>query len=151
MGSSAVVPFAPAKKRDSDEEFLVVLDMRAQTVLGLDVDWTDKQTLYIKSVQAGAILDWNRGRGFSDQTVKPGGRIIEVNGFRGDPVAMASLVRELSVAKGMLRLVVRAPSMNVPAAVAPKVLNPPEPSSRRRTFKEVRRSAASDHSDSNDS
>merc|ERR1712048_1386518 len=41
-------------------EFTINLDMRNQRFLGLDVDWTDGKTLYIKSVQSGAMQDWNR-------------------------------------------------------------------------------------------
>merc|ERR1712060_477245 len=92
-------------------EFPVLLDMRHQSVLGLDVDWTDGQTLYIKSVQPGAVADWNMGHAHTKQVVQPGGRILEVNGFRGDPIAMASLCRELCISHGMLSLVVRGPPL----------------------------------------
>merc|ERR1712203_995711 len=95
----------------STQEFPVLLDMRRQSVLGLDVDWTDGKTLYIKSVQPGAVQDWNRTQRNSAQAVQAGSRIIEVNGFRGDPVAMASLCRELCTSQGMLSLIVRAPAV----------------------------------------
>merc|ERR1719221_2066466 len=98
---------APAPRQVKPQEFIVVLDTRNQSLLGLDVDWTDGRTLYVNSVQPGAIQVWNQQR--PAEQVRSGDRIIAVNGYAGDPVAMASLCRELLGAQQRLQLLVRGP------------------------------------------
>merc|ERR1712129_603491 len=98
---------------DANGLIVVTLDLKRQMMLGIDVDWTDGKTLYIKSVQPGAIQEWNITR-TSQEVVQAGSRILAVNGFAGDPVAMAGLCRELCMSQGRLQLLVRGPPLPPP-------------------------------------
>merc|ERR1712032_1719186 len=89
-------------------EFTVLVDMTRQNMLGLDVDWSDGKTLYINSVQPGAIQDWNLIHPIFQQ-VCAGDRIVSVNGYSDDPEAMASLCKELSMAQCQFEMKVRGP------------------------------------------
>lgn len=100
-------------------EFLVSLDMRRHTVLGLDVDWTNGKLLYIKALQPGAIEEWNRANP-PDRGVQPGDTVVAVNGYAGDARGMAGLCKELCGAQSQLQLRVRGPPPPPPNA-APKL------------------------------
>ncbi|CAE8673782.1 unnamed protein product, partial [Polarella glacialis] len=86
---------------DGPCDFQVAVDMSQKPVLGLDVDWSDGKTLYIKSVQPGAVNDWNREH--LELVVRAGDRIVAVNGATGDAEAMVKECR----AGGVLRMLVR--------------------------------------------
>lgn len=101
-------------------EFLVSLDMRRHTVLGLDVDWTNGKLLYIKGLQPGAIEEWNRVSP-ADRTVQPGDTLVAVNGYAGDARGMAGLAKELCTAQTNLQLRVRGPPPP-PSNSAPKLM-----------------------------
>lgn len=100
-------------------EFLVSLDMRRHTVLGLDVDWTNSKLLYIKALQAGAIEEWNRANP-PDRAVHPGDTVVAVNGYAGDARGMAGLCKELCGAQSQLQLRVRGPPPP-PSSTAPRL------------------------------
>jgi len=74
-------------------EFTVTVDMTSNTLLGVDVDWADGKTLYIKSIQHGALEEWNRGHA-PRESVRAGDRIIAVNGHVGDAHAMVRECKE---------------------------------------------------------
>ena len=38
----------------------VTVDMSFHTQLGLDVDWANDKSLYVRHLQAGAVEEWNR-------------------------------------------------------------------------------------------
>merc|ERR1712054_223680 len=96
-------------------EFLVSLDMRRHSVLGLDVDWTNGKLLYIKALQPGAIEEWNRVNP-PDRAVLPGDTVVAVNGYAGDARGMAGLCKELCGAQSQLQLRVRGPPPPPPGA-----------------------------------
>lgn len=97
-------------------EFKVILDMSGKTILGIDVDWADGKTLYIKSVQLGAVHQWNLAHA-PDLEVKPGDRVMAVNGRSGDTAAMVRECRN----SGRLELRVRSPRLIVrPKPIIPK-------------------------------
>merc|ERR1712204_45169 len=58
-------------------------------------------------------MGWNITR-TSQEVVQAGSRILAVNGFAGDPVAMAGLCRELCMSQGRLQLLVRGPPLPPP-------------------------------------
>ncbi|CAE8619676.1 unnamed protein product [Polarella glacialis] len=77
-----------AGKDDRPAEFTVELDMTGvSTGLGLEVDWADGKTLYIKGVKAeGGVPNWNKSQ--PKRAVRTGDRVISINGKVGDPKAM---------------------------------------------------------------
>lgn len=97
-GKSAAEEFAsgletpqPQSQQPADE-YTVILIM-GKTGLGIEVDWADGKTLFIKGLKAeGAMVDWNRGR--SEDVVKKGDRVLAVNGKYGDPKAMLAECRK---------------------------------------------------------
>ena len=83
-------------------EFAVDLDLTKVAGLGLEVDWADGKTLFIKSVKVGdrapgyvlkallwqaegAVPSWNKKH--AANAVAAGDRIISINGKAGDPKA----------------------------------------------------------------
>ena len=44
----------------------VTVDMSFHTQLGLDVDWANGRSLYVRHLQAGAVEEWNRQPGAPD-------------------------------------------------------------------------------------
>lgn len=105
----------PAMQRPKCHEFTVLVDMTRQTTLGVDVDWSDGKTLYINSVQPGAIQDWNLVHPIYQQ-VSSGDRIVAVNGYADDPEAMANLCKELVSAQVQFHLLIRGPPPPPPPA-----------------------------------
>jgi len=92
-------------------EFMAALDMAGQMAMGVEVDWADGRTLYVKSVQqVGAIAEWNRSRPV-EFAISPGARILAVNGYADNPEAMASLCRELCAAQVTIQLRVLGPPL----------------------------------------
>merc|ERR1740121_3004468 len=92
-------------------EFIATIDMSAgQQMLGIEVDWGDGRTLYVKSVHTGAIEEWNRTHA-AEYAVAPGARILAVNGYSDHSETMASLCRELVTAQAMLQLRIRGPPL----------------------------------------
>merc|ERR1712232_113505 len=75
-----------AKDGGSPDEPVVGIETAGRS-LGLDVDWCDGKSLYIRAIQAGAIHDWNQGQP-GDQQIQPGDTITAVNGCAMDPQAM---------------------------------------------------------------
>eukprot|EP00443_Scrippsiella_acuminata_P077800 CAMPEP_0115395960 /NCGR_PEP_ID=MMETSP0271-20121206/13050_1 /TAXON_ID=71861 /ORGANISM="Scrippsiella trochoidea, Strain CCMP3099" /LENGTH=388 /DNA_ID=CAMNT_0002819677 /DNA_START=80 /DNA_END=1247 /DNA_ORIENTATION=- len=98
-------------------EFMATLDMTGQTMLGVEVDWADGRTLYVKSVHGGAVQHWNQTRP-PEFFVQPGARILAVNGYSDNPETMASLCRELIAAQMTVQLRVRGPPL--PPAAPPQ-------------------------------
>jgi len=84
----------------------LVDDKFSKKRLGVDVDWADGETLYIKAVLSGAVEDWNREHGF-DESVRAGDRIIAVNGCSGDAQALVRVCRVCRI----LQLLVRRADM----------------------------------------
>ncbi|CAE7229515.1 nipblb [Symbiodinium sp. CCMP2592] len=98
MSVNGVEKFAKA-------EFVVELDLTKVAGLGLEVDWADGKTLFIKSVKVGdggvdstsassllelwqaegAVPSWNKKHAAS--AVAAGDRVISINGKAGDPKA----------------------------------------------------------------
>lgn len=86
-------------------EFLVTVSMAGPSGkkrLGVDADWADGRTLYIKSVMSGAIEDWNKEHP-GDQSVQAGDRIVAVNGSAGDAQAMVQECRDSNVLQLLVR------------------------------------------------
>lgn len=101
---------AKAQKRRAldTSEHLVTLDMRRHMFLGLDVDWQNGKTLYIKSVHPGALEEWNRAQP-PERVVQAGDSVVAVNGYAGDARGMAGLCKELCGAQGQLQLRIKGP------------------------------------------
>lgn len=89
--------------KEDVSDFMVTVSMVGKVRLGVDVDWGDNKTLLVNSVHPGAVEDWNREH--PGQEIRPGARIIAVNGVSGDAHAM---LRECQ-AKRLLQLIVRPP------------------------------------------
>jgi len=63
-------------------EFTVVITRNIGEAVGLDIDHIDGVSAVVVALKNGAIRSWNDNN--RDQEIKPGDRIIEVNGSRGD-------------------------------------------------------------------
>lgn len=75
------------------DEFLVVLDMTTKKGLGIEVDWANGKSLFIKGVKPeGHIPDWNKEHPPAE-TVMAEDHIIAVNGKAGDPKTMLNECR----------------------------------------------------------
>lgn len=61
-------------------EYTITLDKTSGERLGINVDNLDGMTLLIESVNAGLVQNWNRQN--PDKEVRPGDRVVEVNGIR---------------------------------------------------------------------
>eukprot|EP00929_Paragymnodinium_shiwhaense_P016491 TRINITY_DN124891_c0_g1_i1.p1 TRINITY_DN124891_c0_g1~~TRINITY_DN124891_c0_g1_i1.p1 ORF type:complete len:270 (-),score=85.66 TRINITY_DN124891_c0_g1_i1:64-873(-) len=83
------------------DEFIISVELGEGKILGLDVDWADGRTLYIKGVKPGVVKDWNEKN--PAETVNSGDRVIAVNGVADDPDAMLAVVRK----RGKLSLLIR--------------------------------------------
>lgn len=104
-------------------EFFVTIDMSGKSSLGLDVDWADGRTLLVKSVQLGAVADYNVGVP-AEKAVRPGDRIIAVNGISGDIVGAVALVQECK-ARSRVQLTIRTQSSRLrkPQLASPLAVN----------------------------
>jgi len=93
--AAAAAAAAAALLEAGPYEFTAALSLQGGRMLGVDVDWADGRTLYVKSVQPGAVADWNRGRP-AEEGVQPGDRIVAVNGYGGDAQVMIGECRSRS-------------------------------------------------------
>eukprot|EP00933_Yihiella_yeosuensis_P042405 TRINITY_DN3696_c5_g1_i1.p1 TRINITY_DN3696_c5_g1~~TRINITY_DN3696_c5_g1_i1.p1 ORF type:complete len:145 (+),score=39.12 TRINITY_DN3696_c5_g1_i1:103-537(+) len=75
-------PPAAAKVTLQANQYEATLDKRSGTRLGVDVDHRDGMTLLVDAVTGGLVQDWNDAN--PDCAVKPGDRIVAVNGCQGD-------------------------------------------------------------------
>jgi len=100
----------PGKKRENTHvaktdlpgsEFKMVIDKTTGRKLGVDVDHQDGCTLQVDAVTGDLFQQWNDNH--PELAVKPGDRIVEVNGVRND---VHKLVEECGQNK-MLELVVK--------------------------------------------
>mmetsp|Transcript_55581 Transcript_55581/g.157697 ORF Transcript_55581/g.157697 Transcript_55581/m.157697 type:complete len:381 (+) Transcript_55581:1-1143(+) len=72
-------------------EFTIFVNLAGGKSLGVDVDWVDGKSLFIKSVMPGALDDWNLKN--ESKAVKAGDRIIAVNGYSGNASIMVDECR----------------------------------------------------------
>lgn len=70
----------------SGVEYVIDLDKSGGERLGIDVDNLDGVTLLIESVNEGLVKNWNQKN--ADKEVRPGDRLVEVNGIRDDLVKL---------------------------------------------------------------
>lgn len=73
-------------------QWMVTVTISGSNRLGVDADWSDGKTLYIKAILAGAVHDWNREN--PTKAVQPGDRVISVNGVTGDAQAMVREIKD---------------------------------------------------------
>lgn len=99
-GTATPLPGFVGWELESDE-FIVEVVLAGKDILGLDVDWADGKTLYIKGIKLGVIKDWNNAHKF--EAVQPGDRVIAINGVADDPDAMLGQCRN----RGKLKLLIR--------------------------------------------
>lgn len=98
-----------AKSAPKFFEFNVTVDMSFHTQLGLDVDWANGKSLYVRHLQgSGAVEEWNRQHP-AHLAVHAGDRIVAVNGFSEDAQGMLSLCRDLVQSRSSFLLRVRGP------------------------------------------
>jgi len=91
---AAGIPLAEVRSEAAPfREFSISLDMLGRNSLGIDVDWADGRSLLVKSVQMGPVADWNMERG-PDKALRPGDRIVAVNGISGESIGAVALVQE---------------------------------------------------------
>eukprot|EP00435_Cladocopium_sp_Y103_P004718 s2720_g1.t1 len=85
---------------DRPAEFTVDLDLTGEKGLGLEVDWADGKTLFIKSVKAeGAVPSWNLAH--QELPILAKDRVLSINGTSGDPKVM-TLVRQQAMLAGQV-------------------------------------------------
>eukprot|EP00928_Gymnodinium_smaydae_P025322 TRINITY_DN2020_c0_g1_i1.p2 TRINITY_DN2020_c0_g1~~TRINITY_DN2020_c0_g1_i1.p2 ORF type:complete len:247 (-),score=67.09 TRINITY_DN2020_c0_g1_i1:58-798(-) len=84
------------------DEFIIDVTLAGKDILGLDVDWGDGKTLYIKGVKPGIVKEWNRTHPVD--SVQSGDRVIAINGVADDPQAMLGVCRN----RGRLKLLIRS-------------------------------------------
>jgi len=73
-------------------QWMVTVSISGSNRLGVDADWSDGKTLYIKAILAGAVSDWNKEN--PTKAVQPGDRVISVNGVTGDAQAMVREIKD---------------------------------------------------------
>ncbi|CAE7233683.1 Dnajb8 [Symbiodinium natans] len=76
-------------------QWMVTVTISGNNRLGVDADWSDGKTLYIKAILAGAVSDWNKEN--PTKSVQPGDRVISVNGVSGDAQAMVREIKDRSL------------------------------------------------------
>ncbi|CAE7493414.1 unnamed protein product [Symbiodinium sp. CCMP2592] len=91
-------PGRQTRKR-SPTEFTIVIDRRTGDSLGIDAAPEKVGTLEIKSVTPGGLVDrWNQAQPpGSREVVKPGMRVVEVNGRFNSAVGIIAACREAEV------------------------------------------------------
>eukprot|EP00931_Biecheleriopsis_adriatica_P096901 TRINITY_DN70623_c0_g1_i1.p1 TRINITY_DN70623_c0_g1~~TRINITY_DN70623_c0_g1_i1.p1 ORF type:complete len:447 (-),score=78.00 TRINITY_DN70623_c0_g1_i1:70-1338(-) len=117
-GGSATAAAATPSPQLKSCEFPVTVDTSYNTFLGLDVDWSDGQTLHVKCIMSGAVDAWNRSHPLL--AIHKGDRIVAVNHCQGDVNAMMNEIK----AGGVLRMLVRSLRQQQPQAL---FVPPPEP------------------------
>ncbi|CAK0816790.1 unnamed protein product, partial [Prorocentrum cordatum] len=114
-----------AGSQDSAAEFNVVIDKTAGQALGVEIDSLDGTSLLITAVTTGGLIQqWNDDH--PELALKPGDRIVEVNGIRDD---VNSIFEECSEDRILELLVVRRAQAAGPLS-APEALDAAEPSAR---------------------
>eukprot|EP00929_Paragymnodinium_shiwhaense_P073435 TRINITY_DN3741_c0_g1_i1.p1 TRINITY_DN3741_c0_g1~~TRINITY_DN3741_c0_g1_i1.p1 ORF type:complete len:832 (-),score=247.29 TRINITY_DN3741_c0_g1_i1:760-3255(-) len=89
---------------DPKTHYLIVLQKTKESKLGIDIDPRDGETLLIEAISRnGLIAHWNTSRSKEDPLVRPGDRIVSVNGVAGD---CKRIVRAASL-PGMLEVMLR--------------------------------------------
>eukprot|EP00930_Biecheleria_cincta_P092591 TRINITY_DN8256_c1_g1_i1.p2 TRINITY_DN8256_c1_g1~~TRINITY_DN8256_c1_g1_i1.p2 ORF type:complete len:147 (-),score=41.05 TRINITY_DN8256_c1_g1_i1:32-472(-) len=92
----AVTALSTSQPRNG--EFEVTLDKTDGTRLGCDVDHEDGKTLVVDAITgSGLITEWNEAN--PDKALKPGDRIVEVNGHRGDVLRLVDECKQCKVLK----------------------------------------------------
>eukprot|EP00930_Biecheleria_cincta_P037969 TRINITY_DN26096_c0_g1_i1.p1 TRINITY_DN26096_c0_g1~~TRINITY_DN26096_c0_g1_i1.p1 ORF type:complete len:1079 (-),score=234.02 TRINITY_DN26096_c0_g1_i1:144-3380(-) len=77
------------------KQWMVTVTLTDKMRLGVDADWSDGKTLYIKNVLAGAVEHWNKQN--PSLAVGTGDRILSVNHAKGDAQAMVREIKEKHV------------------------------------------------------
>merc|ERR1712151_707086 len=98
------------------EEFVITVTLVGTAILGLDVDWADGRTLFIKDIRPGVVKEWNREHR-PEEAVRTGDRILAVNGVADDPEAMLGECRN----RGKLNLLIRGQFDRTKLRTPPKV------------------------------
>lgn len=83
------------------QEWTVKLVKGDGSKLGIDVDLTENSRLMIEQVNKGLVADWNKAN--SGKEVKPGDRIMSVNGTKDDAGAMAAVCQESQTLELLIR------------------------------------------------
>eukprot|EP00929_Paragymnodinium_shiwhaense_P011513 TRINITY_DN117318_c0_g1_i1.p2 TRINITY_DN117318_c0_g1~~TRINITY_DN117318_c0_g1_i1.p2 ORF type:complete len:126 (+),score=27.82 TRINITY_DN117318_c0_g1_i1:149-526(+) len=86
-------------RRRGADEFTIVIDRRKGEGLGIDASPEKDGTLEVKSITDGGLVDsWNRGQATdSQEQVRVGMKVIEVNGRHGSAMMLIAACRELDV------------------------------------------------------
>merc|ERR1719277_751570 len=93
----------PEPVDNTDETWLITLSKAGGKKLGVDVDLFDGKCLLVDNVNPGMVDDWNKDH--PDKAVQKEDLIVEVNGARGDAVALTELCKKDEV----LRMVIWRP------------------------------------------
>lgn len=109
--AKATASGTPAVPMPAFCEFIVSVNLAGGKLLGLDVDWADGKTLYVKSVQSGAVDDWNAKN--QSRAVKSGDRVVSVNGYSGNAGIMVDECRTSVLLELVVRTKRRVPSSEV--------------------------------------
>mmetsp|Transcript_35878 Transcript_35878/g.102487 ORF Transcript_35878/g.102487 Transcript_35878/m.102487 type:complete len:247 (+) Transcript_35878:82-822(+) len=88
---------------DGQSTFSVVLERGHHEAIGLDVDRIDRASAVVVAVRAGAVSAWNERNPGAE--IRPGDRIVEVNGVQGDIQRIISKLQVVS----RCRLVLQRP------------------------------------------
>eukprot|EP00434_Breviolum_minutum_P040096 symbB.v1.2.035624.t1/scaffold4844.1/size33976/4 len=98
QGDDSKRPGRQARKR-SPTEFTIIIDRRNNEGLGVDAAPEKVGTLEIKSVTPGGLVDrWNQAQQpGSREIVRPGMRVVEVNGRFNSAVGLIAACREAEV------------------------------------------------------
>mmetsp|Transcript_63756 Transcript_63756/g.134311 ORF Transcript_63756/g.134311 Transcript_63756/m.134311 type:complete len:124 (-) Transcript_63756:335-706(-) len=91
-------PRRESRKRHPNE-FTIIIDRRNGDGLGIDATPEKTGTLEIKNVTPGGLVDrWNKSLGESSrEIVKPGMRVVEVNGRYNSTMQLIAACREIEV------------------------------------------------------
>eukprot|EP00929_Paragymnodinium_shiwhaense_P029383 TRINITY_DN16845_c0_g1_i1.p1 TRINITY_DN16845_c0_g1~~TRINITY_DN16845_c0_g1_i1.p1 ORF type:complete len:148 (-),score=53.69 TRINITY_DN16845_c0_g1_i1:113-556(-) len=85
-------------------EYNITLDKTTGTRLGVDVDHQDGATLLIDAVTGGLMQAWNEANTDDPSVqVKPGDRIVEVNGIKDDVLQLVNQCKNNQVLKMKIR------------------------------------------------
>eukprot|EP00927_Polykrikos_kofoidii_P061048 TRINITY_DN55936_c0_g1_i1.p1 TRINITY_DN55936_c0_g1~~TRINITY_DN55936_c0_g1_i1.p1 ORF type:complete len:131 (+),score=29.14 TRINITY_DN55936_c0_g1_i1:233-625(+) len=86
-------------RRRGPDEFTIVIDRRKGDGLGIDASPEKDGTLEVKNITFAGLVDkWNQGLpADSREQVRPGMRVIEVNGRYGSAMQLIAACRETEV------------------------------------------------------
>eukprot|EP00930_Biecheleria_cincta_P076017 TRINITY_DN6321_c0_g1_i1.p1 TRINITY_DN6321_c0_g1~~TRINITY_DN6321_c0_g1_i1.p1 ORF type:complete len:174 (-),score=39.08 TRINITY_DN6321_c0_g1_i1:682-1203(-) len=89
-------------KEPRNKEFKVALDRTDSALLGCDVDRQDGQTLVLAAITGvGLVTRWNEVN--PGNALRPGDRIVEVNGVRGDAAQLLDECRKPQVLRMLVQ------------------------------------------------